>query len=106
MRALVPLLRLALPVAATGLTLGSLLLNTMSGGSVLAWTLTGVSAVACAGAWLTYVAASRAASGGRRRSGGRTRPSAVPAPGPEPHTGPMPPADPDPRWSSAPYDPR
>ncbi len=49
-RSLGPLLRLALPVLATALTLGSLLINVMAGGftttqGVTAWALTGVSAL-------------------------------------------------------------
>ena len=64
-RSLGPLLRLALPVLATALTLGSLLINVMAGGftttqGVTAWALTGVSALVCAFAWWTYVAASAA----------------------------------------------
>ncbi|TDQ49966.1 hypothetical protein [Actinorugispora endophytica] len=72
-RSLGPLLRLALPVVATALTLGSLLVNTMTGGTTASWVLTGVSAVVCAGAWWLHHlhhAASRSRRKGHRRAGG------------------------------------
>lgn len=65
-RSLGPLLRLALPVLATALTLGSLLVNTMSGGSTTAWVMTGVSVLVCASAWWTHFAASSIEKAERR----------------------------------------
>src|SRR5690606_9420628 len=65
-RSLGPLLRLALPVLATALTLGSLLVNTMSGGSTTAWVMTGVSVLVCASAWWTHFAASAIEKAERR----------------------------------------
>lgn len=82
-RSLGPLLRLALPVVATALTLGALLVNTMSGGSAASWSLTGVSAVMCAGAWGLYRAASRPRRRSSRRRGSSPAASPGHADGPE-----------------------
>ncbi|GLU47562.1 hypothetical protein [Nocardiopsis ansamitocini] len=43
-----------LPLAATGLTLASVLVNVGTGGSMVTWLLTGTSAVVSAAAWLLW----------------------------------------------------